>query len=280
MNHLVKALHQTHGQWLTGTNLLNPCKTLRTGLFLDAELKLLTLETLDRDYPSTTWTLVYTNVSAENAVRNGRGCVYIRLPDGSSMRYSVATGLTSTNFRAEASALLTAAQLFNQRDGMPDHTVFLTDCRAVLQSLQTRMEDKTLRDIQSEIQALSARTTTVLQWIPSHRGITGNEEADKLSKAGSRLIQSAHPLSFGEAKIILRSHFRNNWREQHPPMGRSQQVIILILHTGHCHLYKLKISHMDQCLCDTAPKTTAHVLLHKELRRQNWPSLAALQDKL
>ncbi|XP_076445829.1 uncharacterized protein LOC143283474 [Babylonia areolata] len=186
---------------LTGTNLLNPCKTDDWSLdvpptvpdipgiqskdqFLDAELKLLTVDALDRDYPSTTWIRVYTDGFAENAVKN-RGCgVYIRFPDGSSVRHSIATGLTSTNFRAEASALLAAAQLLNQRDSLPDHTVFLTDCRAVLQSLQTRVGDKTLRDIQSEMQALSARTTTVLQWIPSHYGIAGNEETPCLLPVG------------------------------------------------------------------------------------------------
>ncbi|XP_076448254.1 uncharacterized protein LOC143284978 [Babylonia areolata] len=41
--------------------------------FLDAELKLLTLEALERDYPSTTWTRVNTDGSAENAVSNGGG---------------------------------------------------------------------------------------------------------------------------------------------------------------------------------------------------------------
>ncbi|XP_076443246.1 uncharacterized protein LOC143281871 [Babylonia areolata] len=147
------------------------------------------------------------------------------------------------------------------------------------------------------MQALSARTTTVLQWIRSHCHIAGNEEADKLSKAGSRLTQSAHPLSFGEAKTILRSHFRNSWREwlhlgpeedSIHQLGQAQQVIILRPCTGHCqllsHLYKLKISHTDQCPCDTAAQTPAHVRqdcpLHKELRHQIWPSPAALQDKL
>ncbi|XP_076442697.1 uncharacterized protein LOC143281377 [Babylonia areolata] len=141
---------------------MRDCFARSKGQFLDAELKLLTLEALDRDYPNTTWTRVYTDGSAESAIRNGGGGVYVRFPDGSSVRHSIATGLTSTNFRAEASVLLAAAQLLNQRDSLTDHTVFLTECRAVLQSLQTRVGDKTLRDIQSEMQALNARTTTVL----------------------------------------------------------------------------------------------------------------------
>ncbi|XP_076454780.1 uncharacterized protein LOC143289622 [Babylonia areolata] len=143
-NHLVTALHQTYGQSLLDRNQpVEPLQDFKSkGQFLDAELKLLTLEALDRDYPSTTWTSVYTDGSAENADGNGGDGAYIRFPDGISARHSIATGLTSTKFRAKT-ALLAAAELLNQRDGFPDHTVFLTDCRAVLQSLQTRVGEKT-----------------------------------------------------------------------------------------------------------------------------------------
>nr|KAG5709635.1 hypothetical protein BaRGS_001685 [Batillaria attramentaria] len=103
-----------------------------------AELKSLTLEMLHTRYPNTTWTHVYTDGSAENAVRNGGGGVFIRLPDGTHVSKSVATGHYSTNFRAEATALLTAAKTLNQMENLPDHTAILTDCRALLQSLQTR----------------------------------------------------------------------------------------------------------------------------------------------
>jgi ribonuclease HI len=158
----------------------------------------------------------------------------IKFPDGTTTKKAIATGPVSTNYRAESSALLSAAQLLSQQDSIPDHTVFLTDCRAVLQSIQTRERDRTLQDLRAILQALGARTTVVLQWIPSHCGIAGNEEADRLSKAGSRLEQTAHPLSFGEAKTILRSHFRTNWRQrrhlgtQEDPihlLGRPEQVI-------------------------------------------------------
>ena len=96
----------------------------------DTELKSPTLESLDRDYHPTTWT---------NAVRNGGGGIIIKFPDGSCITKSVATGQLSTNFRAEKCALLHAAHTLNIRDNLSDHTVFFpTDCRTLLQSLQTR----------------------------------------------------------------------------------------------------------------------------------------------
>ena len=144
----------------------------------------------------------------------GGGGIFIKFPDGSTIRKSEATGSLFTNYRAEASALLTAAETLIQCDNLLDHVVFLTDCRSVLQSLQTRERDQILQDIKKAHQTLSKKTTLVLQWIPSHCGVFGNEEADKLSKAGSKQEQTDHPVSLGEVKSIFRSHFRTKWKER------------------------------------------------------------------
>ena len=85
----------------------------------DEELRSLTLEALSVAYPSTTWARAYTDGSAEEAAINGGGGVFIKLPDGRSIRKSVATGQQSTNYRAEAYALLAAAQTLNQEEKLP-----------------------------------------------------------------------------------------------------------------------------------------------------------------
>jgi hypothetical protein len=125
----------------------------------------------------------------------------------------------------------------------------------------------------------------------------GNEQADRLSKAGSKLEQTAHPMSYGEAKTILRSHFKTTWRQRLQlgseedniqKLERAQQVTIFRLRTGHCqllsHLYRLKISHTDECPCGTGPQTPAHILqscpTFDSLRRQTWPSEVDLGEKL
>ena len=55
-------------------------------------LKALTLETLDQNYPSESWAHIYTDGSAENAVRNGGRGIYMRFPDGTHASYMVSTG--------------------------------------------------------------------------------------------------------------------------------------------------------------------------------------------
>ena len=136
-----------------------------------------------------------------------------------------------------------------------------------------------------------------LQWIPSHCGVGGNEEADRLSKMGSTLAQSAHPMSYSEAKAILRHNFRTEWRQRFDigtednsihQLDREAQVTIFRLRTGHCqllsHLHRLKISHSDKCPCRTGPQTPNHILqscpTFDALRCQTWPSPEDANRKL
>ena len=142
-NHLVKALQQKHRIPSSASN--QPLEMLQNyedwqaetptisldipGIqakdhHTDEELRSLTLEALSVAYLSTTWARAYTDGSAEEAAKNGGGGVFIKLPDGRSIRKSVATGQQSTNYRAEAYALLTAAQTLNQQERLPNNTVF------------------------------------------------------------------------------------------------------------------------------------------------------------
>ena len=136
-----------------------------------------------------------------------------------------------------------------------------------------------------------------LQWIPSHCGVGGNEEAGRLSKMGSKLEQSAQPMSYSEAKTILRNNFRTEWRQRlgigteedsiHQ-LDRAAQVTIFRLRTGHCQLlsqhHRLKISQSDECPCGTGPQTPNPILqscsTFDTLRYQTWPSPVDAHRKL
>ena len=114
---------------------------------------------------------------------------------------------------------------------------------------------------------------------------------------GSKLEQSAHPVSYSEAKTILRNNFRREWRQRleigteensiHQP-DRAAQVTIFRLRTGHCqllsHLHRLKNSHSDECPCGTGPQTPIHILQYcptfDTLRCQTWPSPVEAHRKL
>ena len=71
-------------------------------------------------------------------------------------------------------------------------------------------------------------------------------------------------------------------------LGRSQQVVIFRLRTGLCrllsHLYRLNLSHANECPCGTSSQTPEHVLQNwptdRDVWRQTWPEELELQEKL
>ena len=262
----------------------------------ETELRTLAQEYLNTKYPIDSWTRAYTDGSAEDAIKNGGGGVYIRYQNGKTDSLSIATGKNSTNFRAEACALLHAAKTLNSSSDLSNKTVLLTDCKSVLQNVITGERNQILRELNEELQKLKEKTELVLQWLPAHCGINGNEKADALSKEGSKMEQFEHKMSYQEAKTIIKSKMKENWRKRHKIEGndeisslsRNDQVIIFRLRTGHCrllsHMYKLKISHTDECPCGTDQQTPEHILqscpTYHELRQKIWPSEEDLKEKL
>ena len=135
-NHLVKALQQKHRipssarnqpkemlqnyedwQAETQTIILDIPGMQAKEHHTDEELRSLTMESLSIAYPSTTWARAYTDGSVEEAAKKMAEAD----PSGS---LCMATGQQSTNYRAEAYTLLTAAQTLNQEDRLPTNSVF------------------------------------------------------------------------------------------------------------------------------------------------------------
>ena len=260
------------------------------------EKKSYTLEFLESKYPKSEWTHVYTDGSATDAVRNGGAGIFIQYPGGAQEQISVPTGLYSTNFRAEAEALKTAATLVEDSELTTHNIVFLSDALSVLQSLE-RSRNTEVNELASSLSSLSQKHTVVLQWIPAHCNVHGNEMADSLSKNGSAKEQTDKTTSYSEARTIIKAKQKEKWKKQHPKhnkddafyhLTRKEQVILFRLRTGHNrlnhHLNKLKICSSDQCPCGTGAQTTDHVLqscpLYEALRLQIWPDEVPVSRKL
>ena len=152
-----------------------------------------------------------------------------------------------STYRAEAQALLTVTETVTQLETRPKKVVLLKDSISVLQSLASGYaEDYTLRHLIQSLNSLTSRTTAVLQWIPAHTGIHGNEAADKLAKEGSKKQQSKSKLSYQEAKTLIRNkrlsdfkHRNGGYNPQQDTLrllSRHEQTMIFRLRTGHCRL--------------------------------------------
>ena len=160
LNHLARDLRRTHEDILDpqineGNKLCSRDwnqDDLRATIFLEvpgllpaeqqipAQQMALTLEMLEEKYPQAGWTHIYTDGSAEEAVRNGGSGVFVRTPTGQTFGYSNATGRKCSNFKAETSALQNAVAYIAEMK--PQKTVILTDSKAALQSLTSNTPDQ------------------------------------------------------------------------------------------------------------------------------------------
>ena len=109
-------------------------------------------------------------VSATKAATDGGDGIIIKYPSG-------ATQTASTNYRAEIEALKQAAIVVKDSLEPYSPTVFLTDALSVLEALQTNKSPL----LATQMQELCNTCRVVLQWIPAHCGIPGNEQADQLA---------------------------------------------------------------------------------------------------
>ena len=159
-------------------------------------------------------------------------------------------------------------------------------------------KDRDLSNTIQSFQELSKKHVVVIQWIPSHCDLLGNEKADELAKQGTLIEQADNTTSFAEEKTILKRKMKQRWTQEHQDhnpndpyysLSRQEQVIIFRLRTNHhrlrSHLFnKFKIGDSDLCPCGEDSETTEHVLQrcpnYQTTRNSIWPVPREMTNKL
>ena len=281
-----------HTPWEKQTYLQVTIQTTITGVYgdeqqNDLQKRVAALSFLDEAYPNDLWTRVYTDGSAQNAVRNGGSGVYVEYPDGTTDTTSIPTGNYCNNYESEVKAICAAAEKLLTSDRTSHPIVILTDARSVLEALQSNK----LPELKEVLSIVQNKCRIILQWIPSHCGIAGNERADQLAKEGSNMQQPDVPISYHQKKSMIKAQRKPNLpsRDDYHLLNRQEQVIIFRLRTGHnrlnSHMYtKFKIGTTAKCTCGQANQTSEHILQecanYDTLRRTYWPSDTPMNVKL
>ena len=121
----------------------------------------------------------------------------------------------------------------------------MSDALSALQALRNSHNKELNRLRQALVTLSSTVQQVVLQWLPAHCGISGNERADTLAKEGAQQEQTDNRVSFEEIKTIIKAHQKKKWQLDHPghnpqdsyhQLERREQVKILRLRTGHNRL--------------------------------------------
>ncbi|GBL72539.1 hypothetical protein AVEN_127815-1 [Araneus ventricosus] len=156
--------------------------------------------------------VLYTDGSKSDSGRIGSG-VYAKAEDGLVFRCRFRNPDNCSVFRSELLAIREALDFalhFENSD-----TYILTDSTSSIQYLK-KWPEKTGQEVISKIATLSQKSRVCFQWIPSHVGVFGNEEADVLAKEGSALPSATFSELFtSEIYSIYKAIANAAWRN--PP---------------------------------------------------------------
>ena len=179
------------------------------------DLETKTSDFINTNYPSELWIRVYTDGSAEEAMRNGGGGVLIEWLDGTKIENSIPTGRHSTNYKAEVAAIEEAVALLRTPKSYNKNIVLFSDAKSVLQALYNprNKEHNTLKA--SLLQLDLSAQQIVLQWLPGYCNIRENTTADQLAKERSQLEQLDGGSSYAESKTLVKAAMARKWKRDH-----------------------------------------------------------------
>ena len=113
-----------------------------------------------------------------NVVRNEDSGAFILRSDGTTSSLYIPAGDLSYNYRAEVHALKSATEHLTEEDCNLQNIVLPSDSLSALQSLTSGPTDLRTHQLHNSMCTVSNNNGVVLQWVPAHAGIIGNESAD------------------------------------------------------------------------------------------------------
>ena len=209
-------------------------------------------------------TMIWTDGSAEEGVKNGGAGAYI--VGDTVVRKAAAAGPFCSSTQAIKLGLTNAPR------GEVEVNVLL-DSLAAIQRLKRGPENQKTKAGVDIWKAAERIGKVNIFWVPSHCGVEGNEEADKLAKTGSKMRQGNIGINLEVAKnVIARETTRSflehrrkvdsrgdedpHWKlyaDRWPPetAGRNQ-VVKRQIRSGHCPLLRFTAHRMglrptEQC---------------------------------
>ncbi|UYV64195.1 hypothetical protein LAZ67_2007019 [Cordylochernes scorpioides] len=132
--------------------------------------------------------------------------LHIILQDGTHIKIKEGAGKISSNFTCELTAIWKALDVclnqpsLHQAEGI----IIYSHSRSALEAIQkgnTRITQK-IHSLLTQLETLEKNC--ILQWIPAHVGIEGNEMADELAKEARKLSQRKEQMSVFDADALAK----------------------------------------------------------------------------
>ena len=226
-------------------------------------------------------TIIWTDGSTNGRQEKGGAGVFIQnTRNGSTERMSFPAGEICSSFGAEGVALLRALEWLEMHP--VGKTIICTDSLSVHAALKKdcwKDAQDWIRKI--KLQCRKLQGIVKLLWVPSHCGVEGNEEADRLAELGTKGDQKEIPITqaIGYAKVkkkrwtITHKRAKTIFRDKLKPKlniektwPRRVQSLYSRLRSDHCkelkaYLYRIEVIDDPNCECGEK-ETIEHVLCH------------------
>ena len=233
-------------------------------------------DAINKENPAYT---IYTDGSAAGGLTEGGSAVILTTgpPDALTIVHTIRTrgAKHTSSYEEELAAMEDAASLIVER-ALVGKIMICTDsqslCRAIIDNnRRTHTIQKTLGQSEASV---------VIQWIPGHSNIPGNEHADEAAKDATTLQAAYRPTTFSSACAAIRQEIRERYLSHHVRTAevyshisktkeqlvkkRSDQVTLARLRSGHHKAFKEFHHRLDQTVDPICPKCgeDQHTLEH------------------
>ncbi|GFX67736.1 RNase H domain-containing protein [Trichonephila clavipes] len=152
--------------------------------------------------------IAYTDGSSDRSLSNGGAGIILLLPDGNNYKHKINTGIIASNFTSELVAIREALILYQQNPHVIDSTeglVIFSDSKSAIEAIRNG-ETNISCDITLLEQLHNKRKSCILQWIPAHVNIEGNECADSLAKEARDIEHKCTTITLDDANAVAKKH--------------------------------------------------------------------------
>lgn len=190
-------------------------------------LKNMALEMINGNYTQTEWLHIYTDGSLTEANGIAGAGVYSEI-----FCFYKALGQYYSHFDGELEAINLALRQFLSVSKGHKKVVIFCDSTSAIQAIASFQTPQSacIHEIKSSIASITkAGTEIVLQWIPGHTGIHGNEMADFLAKKGTKISQTKCPkLSYISIKRLINNSFKKKFYDHLTTQGQGKTWLLLL----------------------------------------------------
>jgi ribonuclease HI len=178
---------------------------------------------------------VHTDGSGQDG-RIGVGYLIQFNHSGEERRGQARLGSANSVFQAEVTAICCAAESLRGLRGQ--HVLIRSDSQAALQALaQRRIFSGVVQGCTRALNNLARDNRVALRWVKAHIGLAGNEEADRLAKAGRMLPRESQlPYPVSRLREGLDRNLRGAWEGWWAALQQCRQTKLWISRPGSLRL--------------------------------------------